>query len=247
MTWGFNSAQGTLSGFSRSQGGTVASYPAQAAHLTPANSEHFTVPLGADNFGSASGWWRFIRFRMDVATGTQRIFWLRPGTTGMAVYHTGGTSLVAEAYDDVAGLQTATDASGLSIDTWYNLYVEYTGTRLRTSVDDAAFTASGSDFTYAPPASGTGYVGATSSLTQLFDGRLQLFCGGDGVLTSAQITELNSGISFSSASAGLVAAATWWNDMGETSAGTGAVTRVDSIGSNDLTDVNTVPSVGRDS
>lgn len=227
-----------LRGYYPSTGGS--GVPALAASFTAANSEHMTVAIDTTLGGNATSFWRAFRVRFDAIASIRRLLFCRPGTTGWGVHVTAGGVFTLEAYDNVAGLRSITDATA-STDTWYSVYVEYNGTLLRLIIDDGT-PASSASFTIGPATSGTMFVGSLSATVHEIDGDISAISGGNTLPTAAEITELALGKKYASLSAGLQAKTLFAWDMDEYSDGTGAVTRADSVGSRDLTDVNTVPS-----
>ena len=252
---GFGSGQGTDGGFSPAQGGTAAAWdPSQltglvdewdadaaycvtdaACDFDAASDQRLTVSIDSKIGGNATSFWRAMWVKHDATvSGAQRYMTAVSGTTGYSIYQANGT-VTARSYKDDTSEDVVNNAAGLTTSTWYFIYMEYTGTRMRVSVNNGAFSQSSADYTYAPSTSGTAYVGGLTATTQDFDGQAQSLCGGDGNLSSGQITAL-----YNSGAGGLYESTTlttelefWWN-LTEASG-----SRVDSHASYDLTAVNT--------
>ena len=220
----------------------------RAAQFTQTNNEYLSVATSADVVGAAAGCWRAAYVRVDSlpsAVENMTVFSTRATNTGMwLVGNTGSDKWEVFAYD-ATGNGSAAWGTAMVVDTWYFIVFGYDGTDIYISVDDGADVTTTDGF---DPGAGACDVGGRAAVTNL-DGRVQSLCGGDGTLSAATRTWLKNAIEgrehgeVGSGTDAIVAADLkfWWN-LDEFSDGSGAVTRSDLVGSNDLIDNNTVTS-----
>ena len=160
-----------------------------AASFARASSEYLSHAGDAVLRGAAAGWWRAGWFYLDTLPGaTQNVVVTLSGNDGMQIHLNSTPALAVTAG---TGAATATDTHGdtLVVSTWYFWYVEYDGALLQCSINAGSLTAGTSLASFSPGSAGF-KIGASNTPDNYFNGRMQGICGGDGVLSSDQITAL---------------------------------------------------------
>lgn len=176
------------------------------------------------------------------STGTvQHLFNKRESSLGYSIQLTSSNQLAFE----IDGDAILNDGTTISIDKWVHTAVVYDTTdnvvifyqngnvtSIQAATNDPGDNSS--EFT----------LGANTSPADFYDGLMKDALVASDVKTPLEIKSLALGLdlandAFRPDDSSLTAPTSYWK-LNEISAGTGAITRVDSVGSNDLTDLNTV-------
>jgi len=213
-------------------------YSNVAAQFTAASSEYLSIAGNADVRGGVASWWRAGWVYLD-SVGAARII---EDCLGSNNGHTIGINSSNQLYVTAgtgSGTQTATHGTALSASTWYFFYVEYDGTNLGVGLNNGALATQALGAAYSPGTNAFG-VGSTLAGGDYMNGRMESVCGGDGTLSSGQITALyNNGDGIEYEDTTLGSELKFWWRLSEESG-----VRYDRHGTNHLTDNNSVTVAG---
>lgn len=171
---------------------TITLAAGNASQFTAANSEYLSGTGNATVRGAVAGWWRSFWFYLDSAAANAVILSCLSGNTGyQARLNATGDRLVLQVGNGTAVIGV-TEGTALVTGTWYHGYIQYDGTNIGVSVNNAALTTGALGAAY-PPGSASFIIGATTTPSQYWDGRIQYVHGADGVLTAGQRTSDRNG------------------------------------------------------